>query len=235
MIAVGIVGFKNTGKTTLAVALGEELARRGVRAAAAKFTSHEGVDASGTDSDRLRKAYGSAALLAPDGAAVFWEGRRHLQDLLPILGADVLVVEGGKELGWLPRVLLLRSVADAGTLDQGLALASCGQVPGYDMEHVADVGALADLVLARGFALAGLDCGACGREDCAALARDIVAGKASPKDCSSSFSGVEVTVNGRTVAMNPFVQRVFSASVLGMLREFKGYAPGPVEIKLQGR
>ena len=130
MIAVSIVGFKKTGKTTLAVALGEELARRGIRAAAAKFTSHEGVDVAGTDSDRLRKAYGSAALLAPDGAAVFREGRQYLPDLLPVLSADVLVVEGGKELGWLPRILMLRSVADAGTLDQGLALASYGEVEG---------------------------------------------------------------------------------------------------------
>lgn len=234
MIAVSIVGFKNTGKTTLALALGEELARRGIRAAAAKFTSHEGVDRPDTDSDRLRKVYGSAALLAPDGAAAFWEGRRYLHDLLPILGADVLVVEGGKQLGWLPRILLLRGVADAGSLEQDLALCSYGDVAGYDMHHLNDVPALADLVLERGFALAGLDCGACGRENCAALARDIVAGKASPKDCSSSFSGVEVTVGGQTVAMNPFVQRVFSASVVGMLREFKGYAPGPVEIKLQG-
>lgn len=235
MIAVSIVGFKNTGKTTLALALGEELKGRGLSIAAVKFTHHEGLDAQGTDTDRLRKVYGRAALLAPDGAAVFWEGRRYLPDLLPVLNADVVVVEGGKSLGWLPRILLLRSIADAGSLGEDLALASYGQVAGYDMNHVNDVPALADLVLAKGFALAGLDCGACGRPDCASLARDIVAGKASPGDCQSQFSGVEVTAGGHVIAMNPFVQRVFAASVVGMLKEFKGYAPGPVEIKLQGR
>jgi len=235
MIAIGIVGFKNTGKTTLALALGEELKSRGVSIAAAKFTHHEGVDAEGTDTDRLRQVYGSAALLAPDGAAVFWQGQRHLPDLLPLLNADVVVVEGGKTLGWLPRILLLRSIADAGSLGEDQALASYGAVKGYEMNHVDNVSALADLVLAKGFALAGLDCGACGRPDCASLARDIVAGKAAPEDCRSQFSGVEVTVGGQPIAMNPFVQRVFSASLLGMLKEFKGYAPGPIEIRMQGR
>ncbi|MBU1002945.1 MAG: molybdopterin-guanine dinucleotide biosynthesis protein MobB [Proteobacteria bacterium] len=235
MIAVSIVGFKDTGKTTLALALGEELKGRGISVAAVKFTHHEGVDTEGTDTDRLRKVYGSAALLAPDGAAVFWEGRRHLPDLLPLLDADVVIVEGGKSLGWLPRILLLRSVADAGSLGDDLALASYGEVAGYGMDHVRDVSALADLVLDKGFALAGLDCGACGRPDCVSLARDIVAGKALPEDCQSQFSGVEVTVGGQTIAMNPFVQRVFSASVVGMLKEFKGYAPGAIEIKLQGK
>ncbi len=235
MIAVGIVGFKNSGKTTLAVELGRELAARGVSAAAVKFTSHKGVDVPDTDSDRLRKSYGRAVFMTPDGTAVFWEGQRNLHELLPVLAPDVLVVEGGKELGWLPRVLLLRSEADAGSLDPGLALASYGRVEGPGLEHVDGVAALADLVLARGFALAGLDCGACGREDCAALARDIVAGRAEVRDCVSLYSEVEVLVDGRPLAMNPFVQRVFAASVSGMLRELKGYAPGDVEIRFRGR
>ncbi|WP_028587001.1 molybdopterin-guanine dinucleotide biosynthesis protein MobB [Desulfocurvus vexinensis] len=234
MIAVNIVGYKKTGKTTLAVALGQELARRGVRAAAAKFTHQPEADAPGTDSHALRQAYGRVALLAGEATGLFWQGRRHLPDLVPLLDADVLVVEGGKHLGWLPRILLLRSVADAGELEQGLALASAGQVPGYGLEHVPDVSALADLILARGFALPGLDCGSCGRPDCAALAREIVAGKATAADCRAAGSAVEVTVNGQPLAMNAFVQGVFSGAVTGMLRQFKGYAPGTVEIRLKG-
>ncbi len=234
MIAVSIVGYKKTGKTTLAVALGEELARRGIKAAAAKFTHHPEADAQDTDSWRLRKVYGRAALLAGESAGVFWEGRRHLADLLPLLEAEVLVVEGGKHLGWLPRVMLLRKLADAGELEQGLALASYGEVPGYGLPHVTDVAALADLVLERGFALPGLDCGSCGRPDCASMARDIVSGKATADDCRAARSGVEVTVAGQPVAMNAFVQQVFSGALLGMLKQFKGYAPGPVEIRLKG-
>lgn len=234
MIAVNIVGYKKTGKTTLAVALGEELARRGMKAAAAKFTHHPDVDAEGTDSWRLRRAYGSAAFLSAESSAVFYDGRRYLPDLLPLLDADVLVVEGGKSLTWLPRVLLLGKLADAGELEQGLALASYGEVRGYDMPHVDDVSALADLVLERGFALPGLDCGSCGREDCAALARAIVAGTASSKDCKAARADVEVSVGGQPVAMNPFVQSVFSGALLGMLKQFKGYAPGEVTIRIKG-
>jgi molybdopterin-guanine dinucleotide biosynthesis protein B len=32
--------------------------------------------------------------------------------------------------------------------------------------------------------------------------------------------------------MNPFVERVISKSILGMLSELKGYSPGMVEIKI---
>ncbi|MBU1041553.1 MAG: molybdopterin-guanine dinucleotide biosynthesis protein MobB [Proteobacteria bacterium] len=234
MIAVSIVGFKKTGKTTLAVALGEELARRGIRAAAAKFTHHGETDVEGTDSHRLRKVYGKVAFLGSESSSVFWEGPRFLADLLPILDADVLVVEGGKHLRWLPRVLLLRKLADAGELEQGLALASYGEVAGYDMPHVIDVAALADLILERGFALPGLDCGSCGREDCASLAREIVAGKATLADCRAARAEVEVSVAGQSVAMNSFVQQVFSGALRGMLKEFKGYAPGPIEIRIKG-
>lgn len=235
MIAVNIVGFKNTGKTTVAEALGEELKRRGVRAAAAKFSHHDAVDVQDTDSERLRKAYGSCALLTPNAAALSFEGRRYLPDLMPMIDADVLVVEGGKSLGWLPRILLLRSVADAGALEDDLALASYGEVAGYGLDHAVDIEQLADIILERGFALAGLDCGACGYEDCATLARKIVAGKATGKACKARYSSVEVTVAGQPLGMNAFVEQVFSGAVVGMLREFKGFAPGDIEIRIKGK
>ncbi len=236
MRAINIVGFKGTGKTTLAMALAKELTERGLRVAVVKSTSHENIiDSEGTDSYKLRKACGTAALVAPDGAAVFYEGKRYIKDLLPVLGAEVLLVEGGKKLDWLPRIMLLHKQADADTLDKGLALCTAGKVAGYGMLHTEDIPTLANLVLEKGFSLAGLDCKACNRPDCQTLARDIVAQKATVKDCKSLYQDFQLKVGGEPLGLNPFVQRIFAATLSGMLKELKGYEPGmSVEISFKG-
>lgn len=87
---IGIAGWKNSGKTTLAVALIAELTRRGNRVATIKHTHHAlAHDAPDTDSARHRAAGAIATLLAgPDTA---------LTDALARLpAADLVLVEGYK-------------------------------------------------------------------------------------------------------------------------------------------
>ena len=237
MIAVNLVGYKKSGKTTLAVQLAEELERRGVKAAAVK-SSHHRLDKEGTDTDQLCQAYGAAGAVtegeAGGEAALFWRGKRHLPDLLPLLDAEVVVVEGGKELGWLPRILLLKNPAEAETLEPGLALATYGTVCVPGLPALETPVQVADLILEKGFALPGLDCGACGRTNCLGLARDIAAGEAQIAECLSLESSVTVEVNGVPLGLSPFVERFFASTLKGMLAELKGYAPGRVNIRMKG-
>ena len=81
--------------------------------------------------------------------------------------------------------------------------------------------------------LPGLDCGDCGRADCAGLARDIVAGKATPESCRARHPECSISVNGVPLSMNRFVFNILSGGILGMLKELKGFAPGTVEIKIE--
>lgn len=101
---VCIVGWKDTGKTTLAVALVAELVRRGRRVLTAKRGHGFELDTPGTDSWRHRHEAGAGrvALVGPEGMAVMgdWgEGgepplraviRRYLAD------AELVVAEGWK-------------------------------------------------------------------------------------------------------------------------------------------
>ncbi len=233
MFAASIVGFKKSGKTTLCEALGAFFQKSGINAAAVKCSHHQHFDGQNTDTARLAKVYSSVAGLLPDQTALFWNKRRYIPDLIPLLDAEGLIVEGGKQLGWLPRILLLHSPEEAKELTPELALCTFGEVTVPGLPAVKDVAALGQLIQEKGFALPGLDCGECGRPDCAGLARDIVAGKASPKACKSRRRRSSIYVNGVPLAMNQFVLDIITGGMVGMLQELKGYAPGTIEIKIE--
>lgn len=116
--ACSIVGNKNSGKTTLAVAVIAELARRGRRVMSVKHGHRFRVDTHGTDSWRHRHE-GSAErvlLSGPDEFALMggWGGDgeppldlllcRHLSD------AEIVIVEGYRH-ECLPKVEIFRSGA----------------------------------------------------------------------------------------------------------------------------
>jgi len=245
MRAVSIIGFKNSGKTTLTALLAGVLERRGMRVSIVKHTS-SGLDKPSTDSARLR-APGRSVLALSDGeCALFYGETRRLADMLPLIQADMLLVEGGKGLGWLPRILCLRTPDEAEAdepekLDRGLAFAAWGRTaapglpyfpggPGVEDEALE---ALATLAQEKAFLLPGLDCAACGRENCAALAAEIVAGKAGAQDCAALCAEVEARINGQPLGLNAFTARIVAGALRGMLREMKGFAPGDITLKIR--
>ena len=232
--ALSIVGFKKSGKTTLMLDLIRELKKRQVKVSAAKF-SHHSFDRQDTDTGKIGSEAVDLAGLAENQTFFSWPGKKYLPDLVPLMSGDVLLVEGGKGLGWLPRVLTLKSPEEAADLDNGLALATFGRVRTDYLLHLESVAMLADLMLQKGFILPGLDCGSCGHEACSGLAAEIVSGNAGREDCLARGDSLEIRINGKTLGMNPFVGRVISKSILGMLSELKGYSPGKVEIIISGR
>jgi len=231
--AVSVVGFKKSGKTSLVLELARELTARGRKVAAVKFT-HSGLELNGTDTARFAEECVSVAGIGPKATTMLWNSARQLQDILPLLGADIVLVEGGKSLTWLPRFLTLGTAEDETVLGNGLALASWGKgsVPG--VPRAASVAELATLAENRAFTLPGLDCGACGRDSCLDLAREIVAGQAEPKACSAMNAKLVVKVGGQRLALNPFVDRLVAGTIRGLLTELKGNVPGQrVEIILE--
>jgi molybdopterin-guanine dinucleotide biosynthesis protein B len=245
MRAVSIVGFKNSGKSALTELLANALERRGLRVAVAKH-AHSGLDKPDTDSARLRAPGRAVVALSEAECALFYGEKRFLADMIPLIQADILLVEGGKHLGWLPRILCLRPLDEAeaderDNLDRGLAFAAWGRAaapglpyfsggPGVEDETL---DALATLVQEKAFMLPGLDCSACGRENCAALAAEIVAGRAGMEACAALHAEVEVLINGQPLGLNTFAARVVAGALRGMLREMKGFAPGEVTLTMR--
>ncbi len=233
MRAVSIVGPKKSGKTTLGLELAIALGDLGHKVAVAKHTCH-GFDKEDTDTGRYSKVCTGVIGLSPGESMVSWPGERFLPDLVPLVDADVLIVEGGKSFGWLPRILVFDDKDEAAKLKPELAIACYGKHGLPHAPKVASVAELAKLVAERGFMLPGLDCGACQRDDCQGLAAEIVAGKADISHCKSLNTGMKIKVDGKPVALNPFVEDMFAVVIKSMLGQLKGYVPGRVRIDMEG-
>jgi molybdopterin-guanine dinucleotide biosynthesis protein B len=104
MHVMGIVGWKNSGKTTLVVELVRLLTARGFRVGTIKHAHHSfDIDQPGKDSYRHREA-GATDVIVASGAR--WaqvhelrgETEPELHDLLPRIsaGTDIVLVEGFK-------------------------------------------------------------------------------------------------------------------------------------------
>ncbi|OEU67018.1 MAG: molybdopterin-guanine dinucleotide biosynthesis protein MobB [Desulfovibrio sp. S3730MH75] len=233
MKAIAIVGKKKTGKTTLGLALAKHFADKGMKVGVIKHSHHGFDEAEGTDTQQYKKVASCVAAYSPTQSFVSWNKEKPLQDLLPLLDADVIIMEGGNKLGWMPRIITVREDADEKEFFPELALA---QIPACTKDNppsAAEIKRLAELVMDKGFLLPGLNCGACGRELCREFAADINAGKATRGGCKATSGKMDVTCNGMPLALNPFVSDILSAGISAMLGQLKGYTPGDLNITIK--
>lgn len=128
---VSIVGRKNAGKTTLAVALASEYARRGRRIMTIKHGHHPAdVDRSGSDTWRhFHEGHAERVLMASPDLRVLFERTPDDYDPIGLVrrymdGADVVLIEGFKAAP-LPKVEVFRqSTADRPLYDPASTTAS---------------------------------------------------------------------------------------------------------------
>jgi molybdopterin-guanine dinucleotide biosynthesis protein B len=151
----GVVGWKNSGKTTLVAKLVEEFARRGLRVAAIKHAHHGfDVDHEGRDSFRYREAGASTIIVSSSKrVAIMRELRDQPEPALAELvshveQADIILVEGFKREHH-PKIEVRRRNAVTHTPlapeDLSiLAIASdhatdAGNLPVFDLDGVAEI------------------------------------------------------------------------------------------------
>ena len=236
MKAVGIIGYKDSGKTTLICALARELTGRGYEVALIKHSSHH-LDLPGKDTTALGEAVGQVGFISPQESAVFWKKSLSLENIIPYLEADIVLVEGFKAERTFPKIVCLRGEPDDRDLFDGLVICAAGPadrmaeitVPHLDRD---EVDRIADLVEQRALKLPNLDCGSCGHERCYDLACDIVAGSGSVQACISLQPTTEVKIDGRPLPMKPFISGIVGSTILGLLSSLKGFKKGKIEISI---
>jgi len=238
MKVVGIIGYKKSGKTTLLVNLARELKKRGYKVSTVKHTSGS-LDLPDTDTTKHKEYISEVAAISPYESIISLKGEKRLEEMLSYISADFVLVEGFKSEKTFPKIVCLREEKEAAQLFDGLQICVAMlspvnvklDVPVFKIST--DSEEIADLVCEKAFKLPNLNCGACGYETCSELAKEIVKGKKNINECVSLNSPIKITVNGKSLALNPFVAKVIQGSLEGMLSPLKGFRKGKIEINIK--
>ncbi|WP_373894870.1 molybdopterin-guanine dinucleotide biosynthesis protein B [Virgibacillus natechei] len=123
MEVIQIVGYKNSGKTTLSTALIERLANQGIRVASLKHHGHGGapLGLEETDSEKHRSA--GAVLSGVEGDGLFQVSKEQPWDIDQMLAIyrfmdiEIVVMEGFKKQSY-KKIVLLRNEEDLPLLDE---------------------------------------------------------------------------------------------------------------------
>jgi len=238
MKVVGIIGYKKSGKTTLLVNLARELKKRGYKVSTVKHTSGS-LDLPDTDTTKHKEYISEVAAISPYESIIFLKGEKKLEDILSYISADFVLVEGFKSEKTFPKIVCLREEKEAAQLFDGLQICAAMlspvnvklDVPVFKIST--DSEKIADLVCEKAFKLPNLNCGSCGYESCFELAKEIAQGRKSINECVSLNSPIKITVNGNSLALNPFVTKVIQGAIEGMLSPLKGFRKGEIEIKIK--
>jgi molybdopterin-guanine dinucleotide biosynthesis protein B len=234
MKAVGIIGYKKSGKTTLGVRLAAELIKMGLTVGVIKHTS-EGIDWPATDSTKYNQVSDFTAVIGPQETEIILKGAHKIDDILKYYNGDVLLVEGFKDDKTFPKIVCLRSADEKKDLCNGLDLFTASFEKGaadFEIKNDRDVQVMAARVAEKGFKLPALDCEKCAYQSCEALAKAIVSGKATFEECVSLNPPLSIEVDGTELALNPFTANLCKQTILGMLSSLKGYKKGKVTIRI---
>lgn len=243
MKSVAIIGFKDSGKTTVAEVLIRMLKERGLKVVVIKH-AHGGITLYSDDSSRLFKAGADHVVALSDKESL--ELKRKPGSLWQYIslfrGFDFLVVEGFKSLFPGTRIVVARDFEEAKKLSSPLVIAYTGRIAEFSQDIKLDAPVinvkeepekLLQIVLEKAIEpLPALNCGFCKYGSCLALAEAIVRGEATYAECTVLKSKVVLRVDGQTIELNPFVQDVFKNVVLGIVSTLKGVNTNPARIEL---
>ncbi len=234
MKAVGVIGYKKSGKTTLIIRLSQELSRIGYSVAILKHASGN-IDFPSTDTSKFRAHAGFVSAISSKESEIILKGRKRIEDILTYVDCDIVLVEGFKKEKTFPKIVCIRKEGEEKELFDGLQLFTASfeaSISDYNILNDDHIKKMASIVTERSFKLPNLNCGHCGYESCYELAKEILRGKESIDKCVSLNPSISIKVGGAEFPLNPFMSNLFKNSFLAMLSSLKGFKKGTVEIEI---
>lgn len=210
--AICIVGWANSGKTTLIEGLLRQLTAQGMRVGVIKHTHHPlPEDEAGKDTARFQAAGAATVTLAnPEGALTREAGDKRLTELLSrVRDVDLILIEGFEKQACLPH-------------DRGVARSR----PAH--------------ALARAMAARGGDGVSLSRRsavfapgDIEAVAAFVLSLTAGQRGCAGAQA--HIYLDGQELSIVPFVQRMVAGVNRGLLSTLDGYHEGcEITIRIGG-
>jgi molybdopterin-guanine dinucleotide biosynthesis protein B len=223
MKIIGVVGTKNTGKTTLVTYLVEELIKRNFIVGTVKHTHHD-FDLDEKDTWKHRES--GAKIVVGSGKNTFFQIQEQmdlkkiLKIMKIILDPDFVVIEGFKSMNY-PKVSTTTDMDDDYTITQ---------VDVFNMDNN-DVNKMVDLIQERAYdIIPNANCGECGYENCDEMAKALIKGQTSEKLCKMrKLNEVELYIGDEKIPLNAFVQNFIKSSLLGMINSLKTDSVGAIE------
>lgn len=237
MKAMAFVGFKKSGKTTVVENVAKELKKRGYKVGIAK-SMHANFDKKDSDTWKFKKIVDYVLVRAQETDALLFD-TRDLNSLLSMMPeVDFLLLEGFKDAKHIPKIICAKIEEEVKELNDGLAIGISGIIANKGIEKINGLpvinaletpGKIADLVEEKGFILPNINCRMCGF-DCYKMAKLIVKGEKSVKDCVvlSSKPRVMVKIDGKELPMKDWVQELVEKTIKGMLSAMKSYKEGKI-------
>ncbi len=224
--AAQIIGYKNSGKTSLILSLCSIFKQKGLKVGCIKY-AHHGLDKVDTDTEKMAREANIVAGLSHSSSQIFFSEKKGFLDILSFFNVDVILIEGGKgSVDFIPNIVTVGEKED-------VQLKNDMTIGIFDSQK-SSVEDIAELILDKGFILPGINCGACGCDSCREMGIKILRKQASIIDCITlTTPDVEVTVDGEVIKMNPFVQDIVKSTINGMLSPLKGYHKGDIVIKIR--
>jgi molybdopterin-guanine dinucleotide biosynthesis protein B len=209
---IQIVGSKKTGKTTLAEQVTRELVRRGRRVCYIKHTHEDPtLDGEDTDTARMMDSGAAAAVLVGAGATIAFRA------------------PGGESL---ERVVLRESLPGEIVLAEGFK-----RTPGKKIVMAGgdlDVGALDGVIGLVGDAPPRYE-GPVFRDDDIAAITDIIEAAADEGPGGQDWT-TSLTIDGREIPLNAFVQNILASGLLGMSSALQNVGSGDtLEVRCRRR
>jgi molybdopterin-guanine dinucleotide biosynthesis protein B len=244
---------RSRGKTSLIEALTEQCSREGVRVATVKHI-HGSFDTVNKDTWRHLDA-GAAITVASTPTEVVTIRRSKTLRLEEALEAiyvesDLILVEGYKESSY-PKILCVNSASDARAaindisnilLVSGSIASKAEERAAFQAEfpemRVCDIPELLSALkemLAKDIlqSLPGLNCGHCGYDMCIGLAKAILKGEATRKQCEVlSTNLATLRIDGRVIPLGRFPQEVLRGVTVGVLTTLKGIGKSSKNIEV---
>lgn len=241
MRVVQIVGYKKTGKTTVAERLIEIFTQKGLRTLAVKHSHSPDESGKTVDTERMMSAGAQCAYFCNETYTLRTTAVEPLEKILSdsVRSYDILLIEGYKSKVY-PRIVCMNEGAES-LLDGAFAITVCGNggndkesaVPVLCSDSNEDMQYLAELCMKLPHYPAGIECGGCGM-----TCRELYLARTCGEDfvCVAEKQGdISIIVNGVPIALAPFVANLSLQTFGGFVRSLKGYAPGAVEIKFTTR